>query len=268
MEFVLGLPKTARKHESIFVVVDKFSKMAHFILCSRSTDDSHMAKLLFKEIIRLDSLPTMIASDRIVKLVSYLWKILWKLFGTTLKYSSAFYPQTDGQIKVVNHSFSDLRFLVGEKPEIRTLILPHTEFAYNNSFSRSTGQSPFGVVHGSFPRQPIYLLLFPMVYCPSNYAQAFAEHSHNLYAEIRRKIILNNDTYKHVGAYHKLREFNEEDYVIVHICPEHYPKHVVKKLHDRTIGLYLFFVGLLSNMSISPVFNVKDLFLYRGTFKL
>ena len=170
MDFVLGLPKTARGHDSIFVVVDRFSKMAHFIPCSRSTDASHMAKLFFKEIVRLHGLPTTIVSDRDVKLVSYFWKTLWNLFGTTLKYSSAFHPQTDGQTEVVNRSLGDLlRCLVGEKPGNWDLILPHAEFAYNNSVNRSTGKSPFEIVHGVSPRPPIDLIPLPTDYRPSDF---------------------------------------------------------------------------------------------------
>ncbi|BBH03402.1 hypothetical protein Prudu_014267 [Prunus dulcis] len=277
MDFVLGLPKTARGHDSILVVVDRFSKMAHFLPCSKAADASSVAKLFFKEVIRLHGLPVSIVSDRDVKFVSYFWKTLWKLFGTSLKFSSAFHPQTDGQTEVVNRSLGDLlRCLVGDKQGNWDLILPVAEFAYNNSANRTTGKSPFEIVYGVMPRPPIDLAPLPIDARPSESATTFAEHIRRLHEEVRQKISLSTDTYQLAANTHRRSQnFQEGDYVMVRVCPERFPKHSFKKLHARSMGPYrilrklganAYLVELPSDVHISPIFNISDLFPYRGTF--
>jgi hypothetical protein len=149
MDFVLGLPRTQKGSDSIFVVVNKFSKMAYFIPCQKKNDDTHIANLFLKEVVRLHGLSRSIVSDRDTKFVGHFWRNLWKRLGVNLSFSSAYHPQTDGQTEVVNKSLGKiLRSLVTKQGRQWDQILAQAEFAFNNSVNRSTGKIPFEIVYG------------------------------------------------------------------------------------------------------------------------
>jgi transposase InsO family protein len=134
MDFILRLPRTKRGRDSIFVVVDRFSKMAHFIPYHKSDNASHVVDLFFTKIVRLHGVPNTIVSDRDAKFLSYFWRTLWFKLGTKLLFSTTCHPQTDGQIEVINRTlFTMLRAILKTNLKLWEECLPHIEFAYNRS---------------------------------------------------------------------------------------------------------------------------------------
>jgi hypothetical protein len=159
MNFVLELTKRKRGRDNIFVLVDHFSKMAHFIPCHKSDNVSHAADLFFTEIVRLHGVPNTIVLDRDAKFLSYFWRTLWFKLGTKLLFSTTCHPQTDGQTEVVNHTLSTMLWAVLKTNlKLWEECLPHIEFAYNRSVHSTMKVSPFQVVYGFNSSAPIDLL--------------------------------------------------------------------------------------------------------------
>jgi hypothetical protein len=144
IDFVFGLPRTKRGRNCIFAVVDRVSKMTHFIPCHKSDDVVHIANLFFQEIIHLHGMPFTIVSDRDAKFLRHFWRTLWNKLGRKLLSSTTCHPQTDDQTKVVNRTLSTmLRAVLKMNLKMWEECLPHVEFAYNRRVYSTTKVSPF-----------------------------------------------------------------------------------------------------------------------------
>ncbi|CAI7871072.1 unnamed protein product [Closterium sp. NIES-54] len=155
LDFITGLPSTSRGHDSILVVIDKFSKMGHFIPTNATATAEATARLFFDCIITIHGIPATLISDRDPKFTSKFWKELMGLLGTKLAMSSAYHPQIDGQTERLNQVVEQLlRTACKDDVSHWDTQLPTLEFAYNNASHAATGKTPFFLCYGREPLTP------------------------------------------------------------------------------------------------------------------
>jgi transposase InsO family protein len=149
MDFITGLPRTNKKHDSIMVVVDKLTKAGHFVPVKTTHTTTNIAKIFMKEIARLHGIPRTIVSNRNMKFTSNFWRGLFKLFGTNLNFITTYHPHTDGKTERDNRIIEDmLRMYVMDKTSKWEHYLHLVEFAYNNGYQESLRMSPFEALYG------------------------------------------------------------------------------------------------------------------------
>ena len=99
MDFVTHLPRTPRRHDTVWVIVDQLTKLAHFLAVRVTFTLKEFCRLYIREIVRLHGVPVFIVSDRDPRFTVHFWKIFQKAIGTRLTMCTTFHPQTDGQSK-------------------------------------------------------------------------------------------------------------------------------------------------------------------------
>lgn len=155
MDFIVQLPRTSQGFDAIMVVVDRFSKYAIFVPTHTAATAETTAALFYRNVVCTHGIPASIISDRDPKFVSQFWSALWQLFGTKLKMSTAYHPQTDGQTERVNRVLEEtLRAFCMLEPTSWDEHLPNAAFAYNNATHASTGYSPYFLNTGRHPALP------------------------------------------------------------------------------------------------------------------
>ena len=149
MDFVVGLPRTQRGYDSIWVIVDRLTKSAHFLPVKTTNSVAQYAQLYIKHVVSLHGVPVSIVSDRGTQFTSRFWQKLQEAMGTQLDFSTAYHPQTDGQTERTIQTLEDmLRMCVLDLKQDWDQYLPLVEFAYNNSYHSSIGMPPYEALYG------------------------------------------------------------------------------------------------------------------------
>jgi hypothetical protein len=149
MDFIVGLPNTSQRHDSIWVIVDRLTKTAHFLPVHTTYNAKKYAEIYLDQIVRLHGIPKTIISDRGAQFVPRFWEQLQQALGTNLIQSSAYHPQTDGQTERINQILEDmLRACVIQYDKHWDKCLVLAEFSYNNSYQSSIKIAPFKALYG------------------------------------------------------------------------------------------------------------------------
>jgi transposase InsO family protein len=157
MDSIVGFPRTQAGYDSIRVIVDRLTKVAHFISVKTSYSSAKLAEFYMSRIVYLHGVPKKIVSDRDSQFTSKFWEKLHESMETRLNFSSAYHSQTDGQTERTNQSLEDMLRACALKYGKRwDKSLPYAEFSYNNSYQASIKMAPFEALYGRQCRTPLF----------------------------------------------------------------------------------------------------------------
>ena len=135
MDFVTHLARTSRKNDAVWVIVDRLTKLAHFLVVRMTFTLEEFCQVYIRQIGRLHGVLVSIVSDRDPRFTAQFWKSFQKAMGTQLSMSTAFHPQTDGQSERTIQILEDmLRACILDLKGSWEEHLPLVEFAYNNNY--------------------------------------------------------------------------------------------------------------------------------------
>jgi hypothetical protein len=269
MDFITFLPRTKNKYDAVMVVVDKLTKMVHFIPCTSNINTQQVARLFFNHVVRYHGIPSTIISDRDSKFASAFWKELWACLGTTLNMSSAFHPETDGQTERANRTLEDmLRSYVNIYQDDWDEYLASAEIAYNNSINASTNETPFYLNSGQHPNLALSFAIKSKnnVYIPS--VNEMIENMNTALQHAKISLQQAQQRQKHYADQHRRDiQFVVGDKVMLSTnnlsslnkAPKLLPKYIGPYSIKRVISSVAYELDLPSNMKIHPTFHVSKL---------
>ncbi|KAD3066970.1 hypothetical protein E3N88_34850 [Mikania micrantha] len=156
MDFITKLPRTSSGYDSIWVIIDRLTKSAHFLPIRETYKMEKLARLYIDEIVVRHGVPLSIISDRDSRFTSRFWQSLQQSLGTSVNLSTAYHPQTDGQSERTIQTLEDmLRTCILDFGGSWDTHLPLIEFSYNNGYHSSIGCAPFEAIYGRKCRSPI-----------------------------------------------------------------------------------------------------------------
>nr|CAH66012.1 OSIGBa0093M15.2 [Oryza sativa] len=239
MDFITGLPRTSSGHDSIWVIVDRLTKVAHFIPVKTTYSGSQLAELYMARIVCLHGVPKKIVSDRGSQFTSKFWKKLQEEMGSKLNFSTAYHPQTDGQTERVNQILEDmLRACALDFGGSWDKNLPYAEFLYNNSYQASLQMAPYEALYGRKCRTPL-------LWDQTGERQVFGT---DILREAEEKVKIIQEILRVAQSHHKSYadnrrrdlSFDEGDYVYLRVTPLRgvHCFHTKGKLAPRFVGPY------------------------------
>lgn len=185
MDFITGLPPS-RGYTAIMVVVDRLSKYTHFAALPTRFDALRVAHLFVNTVVRHHGFPKTLVSDRDSVFLNKIWEEIMRLSGTKLNFSTAYHPQSDGQIEVRNRGLEQyLRAFTADRPSKWTNFLPWAELALNCFYHAGLGISPFKALYGKEP--PSLVFAPPSDATPSSVADLIRQRG-ELLVELRRNL--------------------------------------------------------------------------------
>ncbi|KAJ0919921.1 putative nucleotidyltransferase, Ribonuclease H [Helianthus annuus] len=237
MDFVTSLPRSQRGNDTIWVIVDRLTKSAHFLAIKETDKISTLTDVYLKEVVSRHGVPTSIISDRDARFTSELWQAMHKSFGSRLDMSTAYHPQTDGQSERTIQTLGDmLRACVIDFGNAWEKHLPLVEFSYNNSYHTSIQAAPFEALYGRKCRSP---LCWAKVGDSQITGPKIVVDATEKIAQIRQRMAAARDRQKsYADKRRKPLEFQVGDRVLLKISPW---KGVVRfgkwdKLNPRYVG--------------------------------